>query len=161
MKVKLRVESDVFEIEFVEADGSWTAKIGDQSWPITANVGATDVIKVGDHSFTVGPHHRNEAHIDGQAIAFEILHLAGVAGAAAAESGGLGPIHAPMTGKIEEVHVAAGDKVEAGQVLFVLEAMKMRNQVKAQAAATVSKVHVKPGAAVDPRTVIMVLEPTS
>jgi len=51
----------------------------------------------------------------------------------------------PMPGRVVEVRVAAGDAVAAGQVLLVLEAMKMRNEVTAPVAGTVVAVNVRAG----------------
>ena len=50
-----------------------------------------------------------------------------------------------MTGTVKEVKVAAGDQVSAGQLVVVMEAMKMDIDVTATAAGTVSEVHVSPG----------------
>jgi pyruvate carboxylase subunit B len=50
-----------------------------------------------------------------------------------------------MTGIVREVLVAPGDVVAVGQTLFILEAMKMENEVKAQAAGTVKALGVTAG----------------
>ena len=47
---------------------------------------------------------------------------------------------APMPGKIVKVLVAAGEKVESGQGLLVIEAMKMQNEVRSPKSGTVEKV---------------------
>lgn len=57
-------------------------------------------------------------------------------------------VHAPMPGLVLRVLVEAGDTVEAGQGLVVLEAMKMENELTAPAAGTVAAVHAAPGDAV-------------
>jgi biotin carboxyl carrier protein len=66
-------------------------------------------------------------------------------------------IRAPIPGKVVSVAVAAGDAVSAGQVVVVLEAMKMENQICAEGAGTVETVVVEPGAAVDGGQVLVVL----
>lgn len=53
-----------------------------------------------------------------------------------------GAIAAPMTGKILSVRVKKGDKVKAGQVLCVLEAMKMENEITTSKNGTVQEVYV-------------------
>ena len=58
---------------------------------------------------------------------------------------GLGTLRSAMPGVIVEIRVEAGAEVEAGQVLLILEAMKMQNEIKAAAAGTVAKVHVSAG----------------
>ena len=55
---------------------------------------------------------------------------------------------APLAGSVARVLVADGDEIEAGQVLLVLEAMKMETEIKAPSAGTVSGVLVAPGDAV-------------
>jgi methylmalonyl-CoA carboxyltransferase small subunit len=55
---------------------------------------------------------------------------------------------APLAGSVARVLVADGDEIEAGQVLLVLEAMKMETEITAPAAGKVVAVLVKPGDAV-------------
>ena len=57
-------------------------------------------------------------------------------------------VGAPLAGNIFKVNVAAGDAVEAGQVIVILEAMKMETEVRAPRAGTVSSVAVAAGDAV-------------
>jgi propionyl-CoA carboxylase alpha chain len=64
----------------------------------------------------------------------------------------------PMPGLITAINVAAGDKVEAGQPLAVVEAMKMENILRAPKAATVKAVEVKPGESLAVDAVIMEFE---
>lgn len=66
-------------------------------------------------------------------------------------AGAAGPskIKAYMPGVVKKVLVAEGDAVERGQVIAVLEAMKMENDIEAESAGTVAAVHVQEGQAVD------------
>lgn len=61
-------------------------------------------------------------------------------------AGGGTPVTPPMPGKVIEVRVAEGARVRAGDVLLVLEAMKMRNEVTSPAAGVVRDLRVAPGA---------------
>ncbi len=65
-----------------------------------------------------------------------------------AVGGGGSTVSAPMPGVILEVHVKAGDRVERGQQIAVLEAMKMHNLIGAPRAGTIGEVCVTPGQAV-------------
>lgn len=65
--------------------------------------------------------------------------------AAGAQSGGLKPLKITMPGKVLAVKVKAGDVVEQGQGLVVVEAMKMENILMATGRARVQKVHVQAG----------------
>ncbi len=67
---------------------------------------------------------------------------------AAAPAGGTA-VKAPMPGNILEVKVNPGDTVAEGQVLMVLEAMKMENDIVAPKAGTVASVNVKKGDSVN------------
>ncbi|KAG8581360.1 hypothetical protein GDO81_007647 [Engystomops pustulosus] len=60
-------------------------------------------------------------------------------------SGSQGGAVAPMTGTIEKVFVKAGDKVEAGDPLMVMIAMKMEHTIRAPKAGTIKKVFFKEG----------------
>ena len=68
--------------------------------------------------------------------------------ATTAPAGGGEPVKAPLAGNIFKVNVAAGDSVEAGQVIVILEAMKMETEVRAARAGTVTAVSVTAGDAV-------------
>ncbi|MGH9025047.1 MAG: acetyl-CoA carboxylase biotin carboxylase subunit [Acidimicrobiia bacterium] len=77
---------------------------------------------------------------------------------AAVSGGGGGTISAPMQGTIVKVLVQAGDAVEAGQALLVLEAMKMENHINAESGGTVKEVRVAAGANVGTGDVLVVIE---
>ncbi len=55
---------------------------------------------------------------------------------------------APLPGTVVEVFVKAGDKVEAGQVILVIEAMKMKNSIRSVYSGTISEVLVNAGQSV-------------
>jgi biotin carboxyl carrier protein len=61
------------------------------------------------------------------------------------EASGQKRITAPMTGSIVEVRCTAGDVVEAGQVLLVIESMKMNNELRSPASGTIDTIPVVPG----------------
>jgi acetyl-CoA/propionyl-CoA carboxylase biotin carboxyl carrier protein len=69
-----------------------------------------------------------------------------------------GRITVPMQGTIVKVLVSEGDTVEAGQVLAVLEAMKMENPITTNRAGLVSELRVKPGDALGAGDVVAVIE---
>lgn len=75
---------------------------------------------------------------------------------AAAPAGGES-VNAPMPGNILSVNVKAGDSVKSGQVLMVLEAMKMENEIMAPCDGTVKAVNVADGASVNTGDVLLVI----
>lgn len=66
-------------------------------------------------------------------------------------------LKAPMPGLIVTVPVAAGEHVEKGQALIILESMKMQNELRAPRAGTVSRIGVSAGQSVDQGQVLVVL----
>jgi 3-methylcrotonyl-CoA carboxylase alpha subunit len=70
-----------------------------------------------------------------------------------------GHLRSPMPGLVLDVRTRAGETVEAGTVLVVLEAMKMEHSLSAPWAGTVSEVAVKPGDRVEEGVELVVLTP--
>jgi len=81
---------------------------------------------------------------------------AGIAGAGGPSGGALESV---MPGIVRQVFVAPGDPVNAGDRLLILEAMKMENEIKAEAAGVVDEVRVEEGNTVDAGTVLMTFAP--
>jgi len=77
--------------------------------------------------------------------------------AAAAVPAGAATVSAPMPGKIMSVAVKPGDAVKRGQVLLILEAMKMQNEIMAPSDAKVADVRVAAGQSVNTGDVMVVL----
>lgn len=71
---------------------------------------------------------------------------------------GQGKVVAPMPGRVVRVLVSAGDAVEAGQGIAVVEAMKMQNEMKAPKAGIVAALTAREGAAVSAGEVLAVIE---
>ena len=110
----------------------------------------------------------------GAAIDLEGLDISGAGGGAAqqqrpeaagseggdggAAAGGEGVIEAEMQGTILEVNVEPGDEIEAGDVVCVLEAMKMENDIVSDQAGTVEKVPIEEDQSVDMGDPLVVLE---
>lgn len=78
--------------------------------------------------------------------------------AASPVSGGKSNIVSPMPGKILEVKISEGSAVKAGQVAFILEAMKMENEIPVPVDGTVASISVKKGDMVDTDAVLAVLK---
>ncbi|HLG70973.1 MAG TPA: biotin/lipoyl-containing protein [Chloroflexota bacterium] len=87
-----------------------------------------------------------ELQIDGLAFAVELERDVGLrrseAGGAAA---GPARLKAPIPGLVVAVNVAAGDHVEEGQALVIVEAMKMQMELKSPRAGTVAELNVQAG----------------
>jgi biotin carboxyl carrier protein len=66
-----------------------------------------------------------------------------------------GAVAAPMQGLLLKVRVREGDRVELGEEVAVLEAMKMQNSVTATKAGTIARIYAQEGSVVRPNQVLM------
>jgi pyruvate carboxylase len=75
-----------------------------------------------------------------------------------AESGNASHVGAPMPGVVANIAAAVGARVERGQLLLTLEAMKMETAVRASAAGEVAEVLVRAGQTVEARDLLVILQ---
>ena len=108
--------------------------------------------------------------VNGTAYEIELEELTGAApaaapaaatapapAAAAAPAGGE-QVTSPMPGTILSVNVAAGDSVKRGQVLMILEAMKMENEIMCPCDGKVVSVNTSKGSSVESGTLLCVIQ---
>ena len=142
-------------------DGAWDVAAGDSSWSV-------QVIEWGDadgemdlqvDGWRLRAHVAVEAdHVDVDSAlgATSLVHEPRFPDATAEDvTGGL---LAPMPGSVLAVHVEAGATVGAGDLLLVLEAMKMEHRVTAPADGVVAEVRVAAGDPVATDDVLVILE---
>lgn len=160
MRVRIEVADHEFFVRLTKREGDWVADVDGERFPVRVDrSGAGAAVSAGDalhHVTLAGPF---TARIDGRDVPFRILGLAGVAGAPDEGEGPQGSIKPPMTGKVEAVRVEVGQRVVRGDVLFILEAMKMRNEVRSPSDGVVAAIHMVPGATVYPGTPVLELQP--
>ena len=106
-------------------------------------------------------------NVNGTVYEVELEEITGGAAAAAAPvatpaapasaPAGGEQITSPMPGNILSVNVSAGDTVKKGQVLMILEAMKMENEIMSPCDGKVASVSVAKGAAVESGTLLCVI----
>ncbi|MEY8248179.1 MAG: sodium-extruding oxaloacetate decarboxylase subunit alpha [Bermanella sp.] len=121
-------------------DAFEAAPKGDAEDTFTVNVDGNEyVVKVDD-----GGDVTNLAPVNGAPLSFAGA-AAPVAGAAPAAVGGGEPVGAPLAGNIWKVQVAVGQQVSEGDVVIILEAMKMETEIRAAKSGTVGSIGVKEG----------------
>jgi biotin carboxyl carrier protein len=102
-----------------------------------------------------------EIHLRGRRIVAEAVdeRTRAIRDMTGAGSGSAGPkpVRAPMPGLVVMVEGGEGDHVEAGQGVVIVEAMKMENELKADVAGVVSRIHVQEGEAVEQDQVLIEL----
>ena len=76
----------------------------------------------------------------------------------ASAAGGDGNISVPMKGTIVKIQVAEGDKVEAGDILVVLEAMKMENNIASDVNGTIAEITIEEGDSVGAGDIIILID---
>ncbi len=72
---------------------------------------------------------------------------------------GVGDVTSPVSGKVTEIKVNVGDEVKEGDVLLIVEAMKMANEVHAPVSGTVEEILVRVGEHVNPDEVLIRIKP--
>lgn len=72
-----------------------------------------------------------------------------------------GTVSANIPGKIVTIEVNQGDVVEEGQVILILEAMKMQNEIQAPISGTVVSVNCEEGQSIEANVPLVVVEPDS
>ena len=111
--------------------------------------------------------------VNGTAYEIELEELTGAAPAPAAAAAAPAPapaaapaaapaggeqVTSPMPGTILSINVAAGDTVKRGQVLMILEAMKMENEIMCPCDGKVASVNTSKGSSVESGTLLCVIQ---
>jgi acetyl/propionyl-CoA carboxylase alpha subunit len=167
-KYRLRLGGDQHEVE-VEPDraGGYRVKVGDT----TSSVSLERINDSARYSLIVdGVTHDVFAEegatgyhviVGGRTIAVDTQtgRRAGGGGPESldVDAGGEWVLKSPMAGVVREIAVAADEAVAEGQVLCIVEAMKMQNELHARRAGTVKAVYVSVGQRVDQGTPLLVL----
>lgn len=88
-------------------------------------------------------------HLDGQVFVVDSARSSGPRTSAAADHDALSP---PMPATVTRINVKAGDRIKNGDVIVLLEAMKMELPIRAPHDAVIARVNCRPGEMVQPGT---------
>ena len=156
MRAVIEVDGEEFDLYLVREGDVIKVEVGGETFE--AKVGESGVVTIGDRRMHVVVNDKS-VNVDGHDLAYRVLDYQS-AGAPGAHGGArkAAKVKPPMPGKIVSVSVQEGQEVQAGQILLVLEAMKMQNEIPAPGPGVVKKVHVKPGQNVEAKDVLIELE---
>ena len=166
MKYIATLDGTTHVVEVFGGDGRYRLTIGDDVWDVDARLTAQGIysLLIGGVSYVADVVDREgTCVVDVGGEAYEVLVEEQTRWIIRTKGGAAGAAHgqtltAPLPGKITHVAVRPGDRVQTGDTLVVIEAMKMENEFKAAAAGTVAEVRVSAGQAVNPGDVLVVLE---
>jgi len=145
-------------VDKLNLDREFAIKVDDKTYKVELpkiNRGKFFSVKVEEATF------KAEVKISTRKITpaiFEPTRITRVGKATASKQVTEGVVIAPMTGKILSVMVKKGDEVKARQILCILEAMKMENEITTTKAGTVKDVLVSEGSSVSEGEVLFVVD---
>ena len=149
-KYQYKVQGVDYEVEIEEVEGN-IAKVNVNGIPFEVEL--QKPINAAKHPTMARP--KVEAP---KPVAAAPVAAAPVAAAQPAAPAGAGaPVKAPLPGTVTEIKVQQGQQVNVGDVVLVLEAMKMQNNIEAEYAGTVTSITVKPGETVMEGAVLMTI----
>jgi biotin carboxyl carrier protein len=144
----------------IKIDGSRLRYVRDEGIGIEGefSLEGTSVLMNG-RSYRVSKGAGTEIWVNGRRLTMEVIDSRDLRpGQGATANHGRQEIAAAMPGKVIRVLVAAGDEVEEGQGLVVVEAMKMQNEMKSPKAGRVAEIRARPDATVGAGEILVVVE---
>lgn len=169
MKYKVQLasssEAKTREVELERDGAGWRVKLGGQPVAVDAVEIAPNTLSIllNGQSFevnlTLSPDGKLKLQTGSREFIAEVIDPRAWSGRrhGSVEAQGRQQIVAPMPGKVVRLLVKSGDRVEAGQGLLVVEAMKMQNEIRSPKSGTVERVLAKEGQAVNAGDVLCVV----
>jgi biotin carboxyl carrier protein len=149
-KYQYKVQGVDYEVEIEEVEGN-IAKVNVNGIPFEVEM--QQPINAAKHPTIVKPKVAAPAQpAPSAAPAAKPQAVAPVATPAAGNA-----LKAPLPGTITAVNVKVGDKVNAGDVVIILEAMKMQNNIEAENAGTITAINVTPGDSVMEGSILLTI----
>lgn len=149
MKIRVSIDNQEFEVEIVDLNARPVQAVIDgdvfEVWPEATPAAAAAPAPVAAPKPVAKP----------QPTAAPAAPAVKAAAPACGDSNGT--VTAPIPGVIQQISVKEGDSVTFGQELLVLEAMKMKNSIKATRAGKVASIHVNTGDTVSHGQVLLKL----
>ncbi len=150
---KYKVNGDDYVVEIADVEGR-IAKVNVNG--ISFELEMEKPINVAKHP-SLAKHRIQAAQQAAPVAAAPVAPVAQPAPQPAAPAGAGMPVKAPLPGTITDIKVTVGQQVAQGDVLLILEAMKMQNNIEAEQGGKVTSIVVKPGDTVMEGTVLMTI----
>ena len=151
-KYQYKVQGVDYEVEIEEVEGN-IAKVNVNGIPFEVEM--QQPINAAKHPTIVKPKVAAPAAVAANSPKTAAPRQQPQANTQAAANGN--PVKAPLPGTITTVNVKVGDTVNVGDVVIILEAMKMQNNIEAEYAGTVTAVNVNPGDSVMEGSVLLTI----
>ena len=165
MDLQFNIDQEIYKIEIDFKDGKYSVKLGDRQYQVDSQPISENCLSlvVDGKAYTVFiAEDEDKQYISVQGEQFCVEEAKAESGARSiAESAtlkGIPTIASPMPGKVVKILVGVGDRVEKGQGLVIVEAMKMENEIRSTSAGVVKKINFKEGDLVDAAELIIELE---
>ena len=149
-KYQYKVQGVDYEVEIQEVEGN-IAKVNVNGIPFEVEL--QQPINAAKHPTIVKP----KVEAPKPAAAAPVTAAAAPAAQPAQAAGTGNAMKAPLPGTVTSINVKVGDTVAVGDVLIVLEAMKMQNNIEAEYAGTVTAINVNPGDSVMEGAVLLTI----
>jgi biotin carboxyl carrier protein len=162
MKYEAIIDGQPARLELSGAQVRYSRETGENvelEYSITAAGNGQWSVLAGGRSYAARSLSNGEVSVNGRVYRVEIFDPRSMRGRrSAAGSEGRQTIAAPMPGRVIRVLIEAGQEVEEGQGLIVVEAMKMQNEMKSPKAGRVVEVKAAAGATVAAGEILAVIE---
>ncbi len=163
MKISAKAGSEVFELIVTREDGHYLVEVDGQQHVVDAQKLEGDfyTILTEGRSYEVSVEARGDGYQVRHGAAQQVVTLSDPSRRArelTAVADGPLKIVASMPGRVVRLLVAAGDEVEEGQGVVVVEAMKMENEITSTKAGKVTSVDVDEGQSVEGGATLLVVE---
>lgn len=161
MKVRIEVDGQTHTVTIRRHGTTITASCDDETWTAKATLQDQGVRLEGAAGASVVEFpEEGTARIDGKGYAFLLQSFEPGGEDDTHATNGLRPIVAGMHGRLLKILVKAGDAVRKGSPLFVLEAMKMQNELTSPGDGTIAELHCSEGDVVESGKVLARLGPS-
>jgi glutaconyl-CoA/methylmalonyl-CoA decarboxylase subunit gamma len=145
-RARLRVADASHDVEVERRrDGAFRVTVDGEAFDVATPEARVDVV-------------RGVAVVDGAEVPVRVEEVRAGPADGGRASQARSRVRSPMVGRLVAVRVREGAQVQRGDVLFVLEAMKMQNEVRSPSAGTVARIAAQPGETLDTERVVLEIE---